>query len=122
VTVRYWHGGMPGLNPGDWILPPRETGSKSGLLADLDEAGIEASAEVRRDDVVYLASDITAAVMFGALYPGGGWVYEVEPTEPLEPDPDCDDPTLSFRCPRAQVLVGRPISADEKAEVVAAFQ
>src|SRR4051812_12026960 len=79
----YYHGGVPGLYPGDVLLPPAETGAESqadygNYLTDRHR--------------VYLTTDLKlAAVMAGTLrvrlgQPGD--VYEVEPLGPVEHDPD----------------------------------
>jgi hypothetical protein len=63
----YFHGGFPGLKPGDALLPPDATGTDHRLSTD------------------------------GAL-------YSVVPESPVDPDPDCREPGLSWHCPRAIVL------------------
>jgi len=92
--VTYYHGGIRGLQPGDLILPPDETGAVS--VADVGAPTEELSirvAQVHRKDRVYLTSDVFAARVFASLHPNsrrryGGDVYEVEPIGDVEPDPD----------------------------------
>lgn len=128
MEARTFHGGPPGLRPGDAILPPSETGVRCS--SDYGAAG------THRRDRVYLTDSLAAATMFAALHPSGrGQVYEVRPDGPLEPDPDCRAEGLSFQCPRATVvrmfkvrgkdrkrvrralLAGRPIPETREMEV-----
>lgn len=102
----YYHGGIPGLKVGDFVLPPSETGVPSN--ADYG------AGEVCEKGKVYLTTDINAAKMFAAFYPlGDGWVYQVEPDGDLEPDKDCLDDGLSWQCKRAKVMNGAPVSKYE---------
>ncbi len=100
----YWHGGAPGLK---MILPPSITG-----VASCADYG--ASAVCRRDRV-YITTKYEAALMFAAMHPSGeGMVYVVEPIAPLEPDPDCDAPGLSYACRKAKVVMEYPPSKVER--------
>jgi hypothetical protein len=85
-----WHGG-PTVR-GDMLLPPTDTGrSRSGN----DEA------------FVYVTPLRSLAATYAATC--RGWVYEVEPVGPVEPDPDSMlPPGQSLRCPvRRDVTDGR---------------
>jgi hypothetical protein len=70
---------VPGLVPGQKLLPPSLT--DAGSCADYD-------GEHCRADRVYLTTDAEEAAVYTALAtPGGhGDVYEVEPLDELEPD------------------------------------
>ena len=71
--MTWYHGGFPGLEPGDLILPAAtETGAKS--VGDLDP-------HCRRDRV-YATSILADALVYAGL--AAGDVYEVEPAEPIE--------------------------------------
>lgn len=117
--TRYFHGGIPGLKPGDKVKPPSETGNE--ILLQYAKHHPDS---VQRADRVYLTSSIDAARMFAFAYPYGT-VYEVEPDAPTEHDPDCDLVGLSFQCPSATVVravrknVGR--TERERAEIVGAL-
>lgn len=92
-----YHGGVPGLKIGELVLPPTETGAMSS-----SDFG---ACHVHRRDRVYVSSDPLGAAIFAALHPSGkGCVYEVRPLGDIEPDPDCDQPGLSWQCERATVL------------------
>ena len=52
--VRYWHGGVPGLRPGDAILPPSESATTRRLV---NSARHSIPDDIARDDVVYLATN-----------------------------------------------------------------
>lgn len=98
--MRYWHGGAPGLKPGDVLLPPDATGASS--LAEY-RAAVGAGGDVLRTDRVFVATDRQVARGYAALKPNGA-LYEVRPEGVLEPDPDCLLPGLSWQCERAVVV------------------
>ena len=94
---RLYHGGPPRLYPGDYILPPDETGEPSN--ADYG------AGDVCRTDRVYLTTDPQAAAIYATFHRSGkGQVYEVEADGELTPDPDCTAPGLSFEAERARVV------------------
>jgi hypothetical protein len=99
----YFHGGVPGLRIGAWLLPPSVTGTTTTTHkwnARLGAAGIA------RADRVYVTTERDFADVFAALYPlaRGGWVYHVVPDGLIEPDPDCNTPGLSWECERARIV------------------
>lgn len=96
----YFHGGYPGLKPGDLLLPPDATGTEHRLSAVSAELG--GPEHATRTDVVYLAADRDVARAFAAFYPDGA-LYRVEPEGDLEPDPDSGIPGLSWQCPAARI-------------------
>ena len=99
ADVRYWHGGVPGLRPGDELLPPTITGNKIALTARYVPSTVDA--DHARHDRVYLTTNRAAARAFAACYPNGA-LYIAEPIGATEPDPDA--PTVSIRCERARVV------------------
>lgn len=102
----YFHGGVPGLYPGDMIRPPSETG-----------AGSQAEYGNRLADPtkVYVTTRLqVAALMAGSwrVRSGGvpGDVYEVEPQGELEHDPGLPRlPGESFTTSSAQIIRVVPI-------------
>lgn len=107
----YYHGGIPGLRVGQYILPPAETGAVS--VAELPDAPPEMQAEiekVHRRDRVYLTTSRGVAELWACFYPGpstvrGGDVYRVEPEGDVEPDPDyLGDDGASVCAPRARIV------------------
>lgn len=96
----YFHGGYPGLKPGDLLLPPDTTGTDHRLSATAAE--MNAPAHATRTDVVYVTTARDIARAYAALYPDGA-LYRVEPECDMEPDPDCRTPGLSWQCPAAQI-------------------
>ena len=74
MTTRYFHGGEPGLNVGDRILPPSITRRPK-------------CSEASQDNSVYVSTDPAIAFVFRARYQGGGF-YEVVPDGPVEVDSD----------------------------------
>lgn len=97
----YFHGGYPGLKPGDQLLPPDETGTAHRLSQHA--AALGAAGHATRTDLVYLTTGRQVARAYAAFYPDGA-LYQVEANGPLEPDPDCHMPGLSWQCPAATVL------------------
>lgn len=95
---RFYHGGQPGLEPGDLILPPAETGitTLGSILAEHDP-WLHRSTGRYLDlaDRVYLA-DLGIAVGYACLWTACPWtehdgaVYAVRPLGELERDPDPD--------------------------------
>lgn len=84
--MTWYHGGIPGLEAGDRILPPDTTGTTHRLSANTPAAAPHGT----RTDVVYLARHDQHARAFAALYPDGA-LYQVEPESPVEPDPDAPE-------------------------------
>lgn len=97
-AVRYFHGGVPGLVPGDLLLPPVATGTTRTLTADVLEMGGQA-----RRDRVYVTTGREVARVYAALFLDGA-LYEVEPVGELVADPDCLEPGVSWEVPAARVL------------------
>lgn len=104
--MTYYHGGVPGLSLGEQLLPPSRTGRTDSAARIVAEHGL--GADYVREDVVFLGATLDIANLYAAMYPAasGGWVYEVEPAEPVEPDPDYsgDDPMESVQCPSATIV------------------
>lgn len=98
MAERTWyHGGVPGLAVGDEILPPDRTGATTRLSRLAAALG---APHGTRTDVVYLASNEQHARAFAALYPDGA-LYAVEPSGPVEPDPDAPD--VAVMTPSARI-------------------
>lgn len=116
MTNRYFHGGVPWLNVGELLLPPERTGARQlyDALTDteLDELAVDGLdlrqlQQLRRRDVVYVTIDVREAELFARLYPHatGGAIYECQPAEPIEEDPDYRAvPVQSFTTPEARIV------------------
>jgi hypothetical protein len=82
--VEYFHGGAPGLTPGELILPAFVTHSTTAV-------GRLATGQLKRkyrDDRVFITPDFKFALFFAAMHPSGeGAVYRVDPIGELEIDP-----------------------------------
>lgn len=89
VTQRYFHGTKAGLKPGDLIAPGYASNFGAGKKARF----------------VYLTATLDAATWGAELAQGEGpgRIFEVEPTGPIEDDPNLTDkkfpgnPTKSYR-------------------------
>lgn len=103
MTTLY-HGGAPGLRPGD-IVEPRPAGEQRHLVdgCPVCEAR-RAGAPLPDDDLdptlVYVTTDRDYASIYAAGYPRGA-LYRVETDGPLTPSPD---PTPSWGTPSARVV------------------
>ncbi len=96
---RYWHGGFPGLKPGDLIIPPTESGAARTLTGYRSLPGY--GADHIRPDRVHLTTERGSAKAFAAAYPNGA-LYQAEPIGEIEADPDAPDEAI--RCERARVI------------------
>lgn len=100
--VKWFHGGVPGLQVGDWIEPP----DVSGATHTLSDYVPEDAPHGFRRDVVYLTLRQDSARFFAAVYPDGA-LYRVEPEGDIEVDPDA--PSEAVMCRRARIVeVVRP--------------
>jgi hypothetical protein len=88
--VSWFHGGIPGLEPGDLILPPRETGVLTiGEVLKRHAPAVWLAAGYAKDDPsrVSLTRDLAEAKYHAVLWSvtpwreGAGHVYRVEPAE-----------------------------------------
>jgi len=111
--MTYWHGGQRGLKVGAYLLPPCETGAK----ATSDYAAEFPGGHVMRPDRVYVTTDREGAVMFAAMHPSGGTVYEVSPEGPLIEDPDCMEVGFSYECARARILSAKNVSGFMRSKI-----
>lgn len=103
--MTYYHGGVPGLRLGDELLPPSVTGRQDSAARIARE---QLDTDYVREDRVYLGRTVDIASLYAAMYPlaEGGWLYEVKPSDDMEPDPDYigDDPMDSVQCSRATIV------------------
>jgi hypothetical protein len=90
---RYYHGGDGGLQVGEYILPPNDTGKDN--MVGLNP--------LRRKDRAYMTKDIAGA-MFFASRSTKPMVYEVTPEGDIEDDPDHKTTGISFACPKAKII------------------
>jgi hypothetical protein len=99
AEARYWHGGIPGLRPGDLLLPASVTGTDRNLTGYGTPTGWDN--DHVRTDRVHLTTHRAAAKAFAAMYPDGA-LYVAEPIGDTEPDPDA--PEDAVRCESARVV------------------
>lgn len=85
TSSRFFHGGAPGFQAGDRLLPPSETGARSEADLVRDLLGRFAGQGIARRDRVYASSELDSARLYAALARGD--VYEVELDPPVEADP-----------------------------------
>lgn len=103
--ARYWHGGKPGLRPGDTITP-QPLGSGEHLVdgcevCEARKRGQQLPTDNLDASRVYVTTDREYARIYAAGFPNGA-LYRVEPMGELELSPD---PVPSWGCASALVLV-----------------
>lgn len=88
---RYYHGGAPGLAAQEHIVSAADLGH----VYVHGYATGSSALDVYDPSLVYISTDLDVAIGFAARYvdpqtaiTGGGWVYEVTPSETPAPDPD----------------------------------
>lgn len=104
--TRYWHGGAPGLKPGD-LVEPRASDDARHLVdgcavCEARRQGKQLAEDDNNPNLVYLTTDRDYARIFAAGYPRGG-LYVVEPVGELV-DRSAHDPAPSWGCAAARVV------------------
>ncbi len=99
----YWHGGAPGLKPGDLIEP---TASDRHLvdgcpICEARRRGQQLASDPNDPTRVYVTTERDYAKIFAAGYPRGA-LYRVEPIGDMAPT--ADDPAPSWAVERARVI------------------
>jgi hypothetical protein len=102
----WYHGGAPGLRPGD-VLEPRPAGDERHYWDDCEVCQARrAGAPLEDDDLdptmVYVTSSRIYAKLYASGYPRGA-VYRVEPEGELVESPDPAS-THSRGCARARIV------------------
>lgn len=92
--MAWFHGGKPGLNAGDMLLPPTESGED--MLAKYGETDTPDCGRV------FITRDPRYAATYACTYPNGD-VYEVEPLGRTGEDVTLPIAGLSRWCERARV-------------------
>jgi hypothetical protein len=100
---RYFHGGAPGLRPGD-VIEPQPLGEGKHLVdgcptCDARKAGQQLPTDDLDPHLVYVTTDREYARLYAAGYPHGA-LYVVDPLGDLTPSPD---PAPSWGCTAARV-------------------
>lgn len=108
MTERYWHGGAPGLKPGDLITPRPQ--NDTGHLVDgcptceARKAGAQLATDDNNPDWVYVTTSREYARLYAAGYPRGT-LYQVEPIGEMHDRTGEHDPEPSWGVESARVLV-----------------
>lgn len=103
MTDRYWHGGKPGLRPGDLIQPTEDTEHliDGCPVCEARRHGQQLPDDPNDPTKVYVTTDREYARIYAAGYPHGA-LYVVEPIGPMERTTDDEEP--SWAVPEARVL------------------
>ena len=118
TALRLWHGGVPGLRPGDLIEPGHARASHPGCpwceareRGQAGPGGLDpASAETGR---VYLTTDRLYARHYASLY-GRGDLYRVEPVGGVEASVEDSIPTWTSPAARVVAVVDRAVLLTDK--------
>lgn len=102
-AVRYFHGGAPGLRPGDIIEPATGTAHlvDGCPTCEARRRGEPLDTDDNDPTLVYVTTDRDYARIYAAGYPRGA-LYVVEPIGELV-DRSEHDPVPSWGCPSARV-------------------
>ena len=106
AATRYFHGGPPGLKPGD-LIEPRPADDTAHLVdgcptCEARRQGTPLAADDNDPGQVYVTTSRDYARVYAAGYPRGG-LYVVEPIGDLV-DRSGHDLEPSWGCPAARVL------------------
>ena len=87
--LTYWHGGPPGLHPGDLIKPTTDDRHlvDGCPTCEARRAGKPLPEDDNDPTRVYITTDRDYAKMFAAGYPRG-WLYRVTPVGDMHPSND----------------------------------
>lgn len=101
--MRYFHGGVPGLRPGD-LLEPQPLGEGAHLVdgcptCEARKTGQQLPTDELDPAMIYVTTDREYARLYASGYPRGA-LYVVDPVGELTPSPD---PVPSWGCPAARV-------------------
>jgi len=107
-TVRYFHGGKPGLNPGDLIVPSDPNYVDNCPICEAKKAGIDTALDplTRHPDRVYVTTDKAYGRFYASKYPRGS-LYVVEPLGELIPSAEDHFPTWTVECARVRTVYDR---------------
>jgi hypothetical protein len=105
--IRYWHGGAPGLKPGD-LIAPRPADDTNHLVdgcptCEARKAGQQLAGDDNNPAWVYVTTSREYARIYAAGYPRGG-LYQVEPIGEMH-DRSGHDSEPSWGVESARVLV-----------------
>lgn len=101
--MKYWHGGQPGLRPGDFIVPSEPHYLDDCPICQAKKAGVSTAIDPlsSRPDRVYVTTDREYARFYASKYYRGD-LYCVEPLGEIEPSKEDHFPT--WTCERARVV------------------
>lgn len=117
TVVRYWHGGVPDLKPGDLITPGHVRNTHPGCRyceARSDGAAVVApdgsliDAPTGRPDRIYITADRDYARFYASLW-GRGDLYRVEPVGPCERSTEDHFETWCVESARVVAAVDRAV-------------
>ena len=107
MTALY-HGGKPGLRPGDLIIPAEPHFIDNCPICEAKKTGISTAIDPlrAREDRVYVTSDREYARFYASKYPRGS-LYSVEPVGELELSTEDHFPTWTVPTARVRSVYDR---------------
>lgn len=115
--MRLWHGGAPGLRPGDILTgdPARRTNLIDGCpVCEARAAGAPLPGDDLDPTKVYIASDREYARVYAAGWPRGD-LYVVRPIGPMVPTGDADErPSWAVTAAEVVSVYDRCVTATPK--------
>lgn len=119
--TRYFHGGIPGLKPGDLITPHPANVVDGCTICAAKAAGQQPVVEglgivdplTERTDRVYVTDDREYARFYASKYPRGD-LYVVEPVGEVEPSTEDHFPSWSVPAARVRTVYDRYVRLTDK--------
>lgn len=119
--IRYFHGGIPGLKPGDLITPHPPNVVDGCDICAAKAAGRQPVVEglgvvdplTERTDRVYVTTDREYARFYASKYPRGD-LYVVEPVGELEPSTEDHFPSWTVSAVRVRTVYDRYVRLTDK--------
>lgn len=111
MDVRYWHGGIPGLRPGDLIVPSEPNYLDNCPVCQAKKAGINTPMDplTGHPDSVYITTDRDYGRFYASKYPRGD-LYRVEPVGDLVASDEDRFPTWRARSVRVAAVLDRCVT------------
>ena len=112
TKTAYWHGGVPGLKPGDILQPGHNRKLRDGCPYCEARARGEAHQGIdgpsQHADKIYLTTDRLYAKHYASLY-GRGWLYRVEPLGDVQRSTEDSMPSYTADAARIVSVYARAV-------------
>lgn len=113
ATVRYFHGGTPGLRPGDLLTPHPPAVLDGCRTCEAKARGEQPFVAglgnvdplTGHPDRIYITTERDYALWYASKYPGSGALYVVEPVGEIHPSTEDRFPTWAVEAARVRWIV-----------------